>query len=84
MNKPNKPNQNSSTTPRPEIEPNPGSLPKESPKPPEPMSAQGPKKSQTSPDEDVHERSGSGEDPAVESGETPDDPEQPRRTDEAL
>jgi hypothetical protein len=81
MNKPNNKNQNSSSTPRPEIEPNPGSLPKQSPKPPEPMSAKGPK---TSSDEDAHERSGSGEDPSVESGVPENDPEQPNRTEETL
>lgn len=79
MNTPN--SKGPASTPTPDFEPIPGSLPKQSPRPPEPMSTKGPK---TSADDDEPERSGSGEDPSVESGVPENDPEQPKRTDQAM
>jgi len=69
----------SSSAPKPDIEPIPGSLPKRFPNAPEPMSTQIPGPSPDG-DPDSPARSGSGEDPLVESGLPEHDPERPRKT----
>lgn len=68
-----------SNAPTPDFEPIPGSVPKQSPKPAEPLAAQSPP---MSPNEESPNRSGSGEDPLVESGLPDNDPERPQQTDE--
>lgn len=76
-----KPNKNATKSPTPDFEPIPGSPPKKFPNQPEPLSTQTP---QSSPggNDDTPARSGSGEDPLVESGLPDNDPEQPRESDE--
>ncbi len=75
-----KPNpKKSAQTPAPDIEPIPGTLPKKFPEQPEPMDRQPVKPQQ---DDATSSRSGSGEDPLVESGVPDNDPEQPKETDE--
>lgn len=66
-------------TPKPDIEPIPGSVPKRFPNQPEPLASGAPS---SSPDEqdDPSTRSGSGQGPEVESGLPDHDPERPRET----
>lgn len=76
-----KSNKRPTPAPTPDFEPIPGSVPKRFPNQPEPLSTQTPS---SSPDEETEApvRSGSGEDPLVESGLPDNDPEQPKETDE--
>lgn len=71
----------SSRTPKPEIEPIPGDVPKKFPNMPEPLDAGQPQHPQSD-DDDAPMRSGAGEDPLVESGLPDNDPEQPKESDE--
>jgi len=75
-----KPTSKSTKSPSPDFEPIPGSVPKKFPDEPEPLSTRSPKRPPQ--DDDAPARSGSGEDPLVESGIPDNDPEQPRETDE--
>jgi hypothetical protein len=65
---------------QPEIEPARISPPKKFPENPEPIASKDNEDHQES--SGAPSKSGSGEDPLVESGLPPDDPEQPRETDE--
>lgn len=70
-------------SPTPDFEPIPGSPPKRFPDKPEPLSTQHPRSSAAEgEDDDTPARSGSGEDPLVESGLPDNDPERPKETDE--
>lgn len=76
-----KTSKNSPQSPRPDFEPIPGSVPKKFPNQPEPLGTE-PARSSSGEEDKEPDRSGSGEDPLVESGLPDNDPEQPRETDE--